>query len=344
MKLSIIIVCWNDLEVVVECLKSVYSETGAIDFEVIVSDNGSTDGSPEYIRQHFPKVRLIENRANLAYAQGNNVGIRVAQGEYVLLLNPDTVIHDRALEKLVSYAEGHPEAAAFGCRVLNPDGSFQDPGRPLPTVRGQLVAALCMRWLGRLSTRFESDLYPGWDGHSERQIGVQCGCCLLVRSDVLKALGGFDESFFYHKDEVDLCRRIWNSGRCILFYPKAEITHLGGQSVGRFPIRFAIEAQRSLYRYFHKHYGIRGLVRVRQVTLLHFYVRWIGYRLCNLVKPSASNSNRLNMYKVVIDWHKRTDPRRFIERGEEADVGYPAFSRVASGAAHGPCEVSVKQP
>jgi GT2 family glycosyltransferase len=327
MKLSIVIVCWNDLKVIVECLKSIYLETNAVDFEVIVSDNGSTDGSSDYIRQHFPKVKVIENGANLAYAQGNNVGIQVASGEYVLLLNPDTVVHNHALDKLVNYAERHPEAAAFGCRVLNPNGSFQDPARPLPTVRGQLVAALYMRWLGWLSKWFESDLYLGWDGHSERQIGVQCGCCLLVRRSVLNELGGFDEVFFYHKDETDLCRRIWKSGRSILFYPEAEITHLGGQSVGRFPIRFAVESQRSLYHYFYKHYGKKGLKRVRLVTLLHFHVRQIGYTIVNFIKPSQSNSNRLDMYKVVIDWHRRTDPILFIERGDEADVGYPPFSR-----------------
>ncbi len=342
MKLSIIIVCWNDLKVVADCLKSVYAETSAVDFEVIVSDNGSTDGSPQYIRQHFPEVRVIENRANLAYAEGNNVGIRVAQGEYVLLLNPDTIILERALEKLVNYADSHPEAAAFGCRVLNPDGSFQDPARPLPTVRGHLISALCMRWLGRLSKWFESDLYVGWDGHSERQIGVQCGCCILVRNSVLKALGGFDESFFYHKDETDLCQRIWDSGKSILFYPGAEITHLGGQSVGRFPIRFAVESQRSLYRYFYKHFGRRGVARIRLVTLLHYYCRRVGYGLINLFKPSEANSNRLKMYDVVLNWHKRTDPVRFVEKGEEADVGYPACQRSFSMPQNRPGEVGVK--
>jgi GT2 family glycosyltransferase len=324
MKLSIIIVCWNDLRVIAECLRSVYSETTTIDFEVIVSDNGSTDGSPAYIRQHFPAAQIIENGVNLAYAQGNNVGIRVARGEFVLLLNPDTIIHDHALEKLVSYAEKHPEAAAFGCRVLNPDGSFQNPARPLPTLRGEFIAALYLRWLGRLSSWFESDLYLNWGGRTERQIGVQSGCCILVRGEVLKELGGFDERFFYNKDETDLCQRIWKSGRCILFYPKAEITHLGGQSVVRFRIRYALEAERSLYRYFYKHYGKAGLVRIRRIALLHLYVRSIGYGLLNLVKPSDLNSNRLEMYKVLIEWHRRVNPFRFIQTGEEPDVGYPS--------------------
>src|SRR6267143_4870445 len=127
MRLSIVVICWNDLKVIKDCLESVYRETSTITFEVIVSDNGSTDTSVEYIREHFPHVRIVENGANLGFARGNNAGINVARGEYVLILNPDTIIRDSALEKLVAYADRCPEGGAFGCRVLNPDGSFQNP-------------------------------------------------------------------------------------------------------------------------------------------------------------------------------------------------------------------------
>src|SRR3712207_446146 len=101
MKLSVVIICWNDLKVINDCLRSIYDETRSIPFEVIVSDNGSTDGSIEYIREQFPAVQVVENGANVGFARGNNAGIARAEGEYVLILNPDTIIHDRALEKLV---------------------------------------------------------------------------------------------------------------------------------------------------------------------------------------------------------------------------------------------------
>src|SRR5438132_13553621 len=127
MKLSVVIICWNDLKVIANCLRSIFDETHEIDFEVIVSDNGSTDGSADYIRENFGQVKVVENGGNLGFARGNNSGIRVAHGDYILILNPDTIIHDRALEKLVAFADCHREAGAFGCRVLNLDGSFQDP-------------------------------------------------------------------------------------------------------------------------------------------------------------------------------------------------------------------------
>jgi GT2 family glycosyltransferase len=322
MKLSIIILCWNDLKVIADCLKSIYDQTKLIEFEIIVSDNGSTDGSVEFVRGSFPSVRLVENRANLGFAKGNNAGIRVASGEYILILNPDTIIQNNALEKLVSFADRSPKAAAFGCRVLNADGSFQNPARPIPTVRGYLLAAVYLRWLGRISTRFSSDIYPAWDGRTEREVGYQSGCCVMFRGELLRDLGGFDERFFYHFEETDLCARVWKSGYSVLYDPGSEIVHLGGQSVGRFPIRFALEKYRSGYRFFHKHYGRKGLEQIRRVYLLHLYIRRLCYSLLNLVRSSESVRNRLAMYRVTLKWNRLLDPMRFIETGQEPNVGY----------------------
>ena len=322
MKLSIVIICWNDLKVIIDCLKSVFEQTTNLEFEVIISDNGSSDGSPDCIRQLFPQARIVANGENLGFAKGNNAGINAARGEYVLILNPDTIIHDRALETLVAFADRHPEAGAFGCRVLNPDGSFQNPARPIPTVSGYLICALYLRWLGRLSPRFASDLYPGWEGRSERPIGFQSGCCILFRRDVLQQLNAFDDRFFFHFEESDLCYRIWQSGRSVLFCPAAEITHLGGQSVGRFPIRFALETYQSGYRFFYKHYGSRGLQELRLIYLLNFAIRYCGYGLSGMLRKSDALTNSLNMYKVSLKWHFKINPARFIQTGEEPNVGY----------------------
>ena len=322
MKLSIVIICWNDWKVIGDCLRSIFEQTTNLRFEVIVSDNGSTDGSVDSIRREFPRARIVENGANLGFAKGNNAGIRVAQGEYVLILNPDTIIRDRALEKLVGFADEHPDAGAFGCRVLNPDGSFQTPARPMPTVLRYFLAAVFLRWLGRISDRFGSDVYPGWQGLDMRPIGFQSGCCVMFRRAPLNQLGGFDESFFYHYEESDLCHRVWKSGSSVLYYPGAEIIHLGGQSVGRFPIRFALETYRSGYRFFYKHYGPSGACRIRRVYLLHLVVRWIGYRTLRLFRKTEALDNRLQMYAVAMKWNFGIDPVRFVETGVEPNVGY----------------------
>lgn len=317
MKLSIVIICWNDLRVIRECLHSIYRRTHRIDFEVLISDNGSIDGSLEFIRKNYPEARILENRANLGFARGNNAGIHASVGEYILILNPDTIIHDHALDRLVQYADEHPEAGAFGCKVLNPDGSYQTSARLFPTVRRYWVSALGLKKLANVSRFFIYEEYPHWRGETEREVDWQSGCCVMFRGDLLKSLGGFDEQFFYHFEEVDLCRRVWNAGFAIRFTPEAVITHLGGQSVSRFPIRFEIEKHRSRYRYFYKHFGPKAARRCRTLSITKIRVRQMGYRLISLWTPTDVVQRRLEMYREVVRWNKAIDPVSFVERGEE---------------------------
>jgi GT2 family glycosyltransferase len=317
MDLSIVIICWNDRKVLSDCLRSIFTTTREITFEVIVSDNGSTDGSVQYLREQFPKVRVLANGANLGFAKGNNAGIHASQGKYILILNPDTIIHEAALDRWVRYADQHAEAGAFGCRVLNLDGTYQGPARPFPTIWRDVLAALYLRPLARLSDVFVSDTYTGWDGNSERQIDWQSGCCILFRADVLRELGGFDEQFFYHYEEVDLCKRVWQAGHPILFMPDVTITHLGGQSVNRFPIRFELERCRSRYRYYYKHFGRRGAQRCRRAYLTWLCVRQAAYGLLYVFRPTEAVKHRLEMYRHTAHWNWLLDPVRFVELGEE---------------------------
>ena len=264
----------------------------------------------------------MENRANLGFAKGNNSGIRSAEGELVLILNPDTVVHEGALGRWVEFADRHSEAGAFGCRVVNPDGSFQQSARPFPTPRRYWIACLYLRSLGRVSKAFIADLYPGWQGTSERQIDWQSGCAVMVRGDLLRRIGGFDERFFYHFEEVDLCKRVWDAGRPILYCPDAVITHLGGQSVGRFPIRFAIETYRNRYRYFYKHFGMTGVERCRRAARTGIALRRLGYGLLEKIRPTEALRNRLEMYRTIARWNRGLNPRQFIEQGREPKLGY----------------------
>jgi hypothetical protein len=320
MKLSIVIICWNDWKVIENCLRSIFDGSTKTEFEVLVSDNGSTDGSIAQVRAQFPAVRVIENGANLGFSKANNVGIREAAGEYILILNPDTIIHAGSLDRWIEFADRHPEAGAFGCKVLNPDGTFQGTARPFPTVRRALIAALALRPLGLLGRAFLSDKYFGWNGDSEREIDWQSGCCILFQGDLLRGLGGFDEQFFFHYEEVDLCYRVWQSGHPIRFTPVVTITHLGGQSVGRFPVRFAIETTRNCYRYFYKHFGAAGARRCRQVILVHLRIRQVGYSVLSWFKTSESLRQRLDMYRLVIEWNQALDPIEFLEHGAEPQV------------------------
>jgi GT2 family glycosyltransferase len=329
MKLSIVIICWNDLRVIGDCLRSIYQGTHATDFEVIVSDNGSTDGSVEFIRQQFPQVRVIENRANLRFSKGNNVGIRASQGDYVLILNPDTIIHDWALDKWMDFADRHPEAGAFGCRVVGADGSYQESARPFPTIRRDLIAALYLRPLARLSKVFTSDHYWAWKGDTERRVDWQCGCSVLFRGDLLRSLGGFDEQFFYYYEDVDLCRRVWQAGYPIIYTPDVTITHLGGQSTTkRFPLSFELDKQITRYRYYHKYYGRSGARQCRLVLLTWYSVRRLVYGILQMIKPTEFRKHRLDLYRAAIAWNMQVDPVRLVEKHEEPTISVDMTARV----------------
>jgi hypothetical protein len=330
MKLSIIILGWNDKKVIADCLRSIYRGTANLYFEVIVSDNGSTDGSLEMIRSEFPRATVIQNGANLRFAKGNNVAIDASSGDYVLILNPDTIIHDGSLEKFVAFADRHPEAGAFGCRVLNPDGSYQESGRPFPTLRGDWIAAFFLRALAHLSSWFIADRYIGWNGDTERAVDWHSGCCLLIRGDLLKRLGGFDEQFFYYYEDVDLCFRVWKAGYPILFTPSATIVHLGGQSTKeRMPLGFELDKYVTRYRYYYKHYGRRGAKNCRYSTFAWLYSRIIGLQVIQLLNPNAARGRRLELYKAAAQWNLRVNPVRLVENGEEPQTVVRTGLRVA---------------
>jgi GT2 family glycosyltransferase len=267
---------------------------------------------------------VVENRANVGFAKGNNAGIREARGKYVLILNPDTIIHDGSLDRWIEFADRHPEGGAFGCRVQNPDGTYQRSARPFPTIPRYLMAALYLRFLGQLRRPVLTPEYDWWKGDTEREVDWQSGCCVMLRGDLLKQLGGFDEQFFYQFEEVDLCRRVWNAGYRIRFTPHASITHLGGQSVKRFPARFAIEVCRNGYRYFFKHFGSQGARQYRLVVLVSLAVRRIGYGVWNLIRPNEILKNRLEVYRVTAKWNRQLDPIQFVERGIEQPAETPA--------------------
>lgn len=330
MKLSIVILCWNDLKVITDCLTSIYAGTHSIEFEVIVSDNGSTDGSIQSIRENFPQVRLIENGRNLRFSKGNNAGIQVSQGEYVLILNPDTIVHDGALDKLIVFADKHPEAGAFGCRVLNADGTFQGCIWPFPNPRSQWCWALQLHPLAYLSDWFHPGRYVGWDGNTERSVGWPAGCFTLVRGELLKRLGGFDEQFFYCHEDTDLCRRIWDAGYPILYSPDVTITHLGGQSTQkRFPpIGFAIDNEVTRYLYFYKYYGARGVRSCRRSTLVGLFLRLFIGALIQIVRPSEARKKHQELLRTLFQWNCRLDPIRLVEKGEEPHLDIKPMSRV----------------
>lgn len=255
-------------------------------------------------------------------------GIAVAKGEYVLILNSDTIILDRAFDKWIPWADRHPEAGAFGCRVLNPDRSLQNSARPFPSISRYWIATLYLRSLAFLSPIFNSDTYTGWKGMSEREIDWQSGCRVLFRARALREVHGFDNQFFWHYEDVDLCFRIHKAGYKILYTPDAWIIHLGGQSAKRQPVRFSLEKYRSRYKYFYKHYGLSGARKCKTVTCADLWIRRLGYGVLSAVCKNRGYKSRIELYKMAIRWNSRLRLDRFIASGEEPKMESNALVRL----------------
>jgi GT2 family glycosyltransferase len=235
-KLSIIVVSYNTREMTLDCLRSVAAETRT-PHEVIVLDNVSPDGSAAAIAEAFPpethpELRLIASAENHGFAKGNNIAARAARGEYLLLLNPDTLILDGAIDKLMAFAERTPEAGIWGGRTLKGDGTLD----PSCAFGDQTLWSLVCRTTGlslifKNSALFNKEYYGGWQRDSERAVGTIMGCFLLIRRDLWDALGGFDLSFVMYGEETDLCRRARDQGLAQpRLTPEAEIIHYGGGS------------------------------------------------------------------------------------------------------------------
>lgn len=226
--LSIVIVNWNTRNLLRDCLKSVQEET-LLSHEVWVVDNGSSDGSQEMVRTEFPHVHLIANTDNKGFAAANNQAFPLCQGEYVLLLNSDTVVLDGALDKMVAFMHGRQEVGALGCKLLNADGSLQPSAHRFYSTWRSLVEnrVAHMIWPHKHAN---TPLLSFWDHSSPRQVDWVCGAVLMVRKHVLNDIGMLDESFFMYGEEVDWQMRMAKANHQVWFMPGARIVHYGGGS------------------------------------------------------------------------------------------------------------------
>lgn len=213
-RVSVIIVSCNTRELLRRCLESLAS-AGC---EIIVVDNASTDGSEEMVAREHPGVTLIRNERNLMFAKANNQGLRQAHGEYLLMLNSDTVVPKGCIEGLVRFLEEHPGAGAVGPKVLNLDGSLQSKGHPLQSIRTTLVTSFGLR------------RWCDWPEDERRRVGWISGCCMLTRRGVVEQVGGLCEELSFYGEEVEWCWRVDKSGWEVWYEPASQVLHVGGGS------------------------------------------------------------------------------------------------------------------
>jgi len=294
MNVSIIVVNWNTKALLRDCLNSVYEQIRD-DYEIIVVDNASTDGSKEMVRNDFPKVVLIENNKNRGFAAANNQGMAVAKGKYVLLLNSDTIVLDNCISNIVSFADKHHRAGVIGCRVLNSDSTLQQTCFMFPSILNLFLSSSYLYKIFPKSRFFGRELMTWWDANDIREVDIVKGCFMLVRREAIEEVGGMDENFFMYAEETDWCYRFKKNGWKVLFAPVGEIIHYGGQSTTQIPVAMIVQLRLSILKFIKKHYGRPSHIMARFLVALFFAVRLPIWFAMLFLRPAVRSEAAVKM-------------------------------------------------
>ncbi len=307
MDLSIILLNWNTRDLLAQSLRSLQLPQEGITFEVVVVDNASSDGSRDMIRADFPDVKLHANPRNIGFGAGNNTGIPLTTGRYILFLNTDTVVEEHALAKIVQYADANPDIGILGAKLLNEDGSLQYSCRRYPNL---LTGFFRNTPLGRLmpQNRFASDyLMKSFDHETPRDVDWVSGAALMMRRTLYDQIGAFDDDYFMYCEDVDLCWRanhaslssiasvkdlaprksvnVFTVGQeeekpqgtwRVTYFPDARIYHYIGKSSDKAPTRMTYEFHRSQYLFYKKHYRPFTPLLIRPLIPLGIALRAVG--------------------------------------------------------------------
>jgi hypothetical protein len=304
--ISFIIVNWNTCSLLLDCLRSIQSTVSEYHYEIFVVDNGSEDGSAEKVKQSFgDKIHLIENMENRGFAQANNQALRMTSGNYVVLLNSDTVLRNDTVSKLVSFLEENPSAAMVGPCMKSGNGKAQNSYDNFPSLLTELFNKSLLRALiprkfsgktSKISEPFEVDSL--------------IGACIAVRSEAIKDVGLLDEEYFFFLEETDWCLRMKKAGWKIFHLPEAEIVHLQGQSKKLNPSLAWIEYYRSLYKFFKKHRSYFSYVILRVFRFIKLIINLIlnitGFFLTLGMKIRYREKSFI--YAHLLWWHLKGCP------------------------------------
>jgi hypothetical protein len=241
--------------------------------EIIVVDNGSEDSSQQAVRTEFPEAKLIDNGANLGFARANNIGIRVSTGRYICLLNSDVRNLDGCITSLCDYMNGHPNVGIVGPKILWPDMTGQDSCRKFPSLWNSFCSATKLTNVFPRSEFFSGEHMSYFRHDRQRKVDYLAGCFLMIRREALDEVGLFDESFFIYAEEMDLCKRFWQSGWEVIFFPDAKAIHHHGASSSREPVRFAAEQIKSKIKYWKKHYSRSAVTSFLIILVMHHALR-----------------------------------------------------------------------
>ena len=285
MLVSIIIVNYNTKELLAQTLNSVFASEAPFCYEIIVADNGSIDGSIDMIKGNYPNVLLIENNANLGFSKANNIAINRSKGEYILLLNSDTILEKFCLIKCVHYLESNISIGALGCKVLLENGTLDLAcRRSFPTPEVAFYRMLGISKLFPQNKKFGRYNLTYLDEDEISEVDCIVGAFMFVRKSAINEVGLLDENYFMYGEDVDWCYRIKKAGWKIVYFPNAEIMHVKGASGGKKNPRIIYEFHRAMLVFYRKHYQTEYSWWITVMVIFGIYLKMGVSLLLNLAK------------------------------------------------------------
>jgi GT2 family glycosyltransferase len=313
MDVSIVIVSFNTSKMLDECIVSIKKETTCV-YEIIVVDNASTDESCQMLREKYPDVILIENSGNVGFARANNQGFAIAHGKYFFMLNSDTIILDRAIDRLLEFMEQNPDVCISGPRNEELDGTLQFSCDHFPSFWNNLCSYTNLTNKFPSVPVFRRNLMRYWDYSGQREVDKIMGCALMIRAEVYTRLGGLDNSYFMYFEETDLCYRVKRMGYKTVYFPVSRIVHYGGASskaqkeLKVVNTTIASYYYKSQYYFFLKNYGLFSMLAIRALDAAY----GVALMLRNVFRADKSKRS-LSMAKAnallagALDW---TTPKK----------------------------------
>ncbi|MSP11882.1 MAG: glycosyltransferase family 2 protein [Chloroflexi bacterium] len=316
-QLSIVIVNWNTRQMLLDCLASIYQHTHHLDFEVIVVDNGSIDGSPDSCAKIFPQVKLLTQQDNLGFSRGTNAGVLATKGEQILLLNTDTLVLDGALERLVCLLAAHPEVGCIGPRLIDRFQVLQRSSAGLfPTLRTAFNYLFFTNQIFPRQRFFQGLFLPG-ELSQVTEVDWISSACMLLRRQALFDIGLLPTIYPAFLEDTECCRLLKEEGWIVLYDPTATVVHYANGTTRKVVQPHAPNAWRSLSTYFHMHNGPRSAFWLQPMGLLGFGVRWAGYTLAGRRRKEGATNQRadqslLRLKEITVllkemlsgqDWH-----------------------------------------
>jgi N-acetylglucosaminyl-diphospho-decaprenol L-rhamnosyltransferase len=302
-QLSIIIVSWQVKNLVLDCINSVYQHTklSRKHYEIIVVDNASDDGTVTAVREKYDEITVIENKKNVGFGVANNQAYDRCSGRYILLLNPDTLLLDDAIGKMLQYMENHEDVSALGCRLLNTDHSLQRwTAGAFPSIAN---AAAHYLFLNRFLPSFLKipPLYLEQDIQYDKEVDWVSGACMILRRDDLGSTI-FDPSFFMYGEDMELCHRLKEAGGVIAYYPGASIVHFQGKSMEQQEGEILLQALKGPRNFYTTMHGASFSFLFDFLAVAGFFLRWVIYGILSLVRPNETmrRKEKLTRHHLVV--------------------------------------------